>query len=59
MEPFVEALASNKPRVQAVAAVSLGRLGKKEAAESLLAVSNPPETKTEVVSKPKPPLFES
>ncbi len=58
-EPFVEALQSEDPRVRAVAAVSLGRLGKVEAAESLLAVSNPPIDESAPLSEPKPPLFES
>ena len=57
--PFVDALASDNARVQAVAAVSLGRLGKKEAADALLAVSNPPESEQVANTKPKPPLFES
>jgi putative heme-binding domain-containing protein len=59
VEPFSEALASKQPRVQAVAAISLGRLGKKEAADALLAFSNPPDSETTVASTPKPPLFES
>ncbi len=58
-EPFVEALKNEEPRVQAVAAVSLGRLGDKDAAEALLAVSNPPESEPVVSTEPKPPLFES
>lgn len=59
VEPFSEALADKDPRVQAVAAVSLGRLGKKEAADALLARSNPPDSETPVATKPMPPLFKS
>lgn len=42
LEPFKKALASNQPRVQAAAAVALGRLGQKEAAAALLALAAPP-----------------
>ncbi len=58
-QPFQQALQSDDPRVQAVAAVSLGRLGDKGAADALLAVSNPPDSMPVVKSEPKPPLFES
>jgi len=59
LAPFLAGLDSGNPRVQAVSAVSLGRLGKKEAAESLIAVSNPPISIPVESAKPKPPLFES
>jgi putative heme-binding domain-containing protein len=60
LEPFQKALASPNPRVQAAAAVALGRLGKKEAAESLLTVARPPvEAAAAPSAAPKPPLFES
>ena len=42
LEPFLAGLKDPNPRVQVAAAVGLGRLGRKEAAEALLAVSNPP-----------------
>ncbi len=58
-EPFTKALQDENPRVQAVAAVSLGRLGDKKAAEALLAISNPTATTPAPVAAPKPPLFES
>ncbi len=57
--PFLDALKSGTPRVKAVAAVSLGRLGKMEAAGALLAVANPPGLPKDAASAPKPPLFES
>jgi putative heme-binding domain-containing protein len=56
---FEKALASTNPRVQAAAAVALGRIGKKEAAEALLSVAQPPATAQAPVTAPKPPLFES
>lgn len=59
LEPFVKALASPNPRVQAAAAVALGRIGKKEAAKALLTVAIPPVTKQTATAAPKPPLFES
>ena len=40
---FKDALKHQNPRVQVAAAVALGRLGDKSAAEALLAVSNPPK----------------
>jgi putative heme-binding domain-containing protein len=59
LAPFEKALASTNPRVQAAAAVALGRIGKKEAAEALLSVAQPPATAQAPVTAPKPPLFES
>jgi len=59
LEPFYKGLRSEDPRVRSAAAVSLGRLGKKEAAEALLAVAEPPSTIPPVFGTPKPPLFES
>lgn len=59
LEPFLDALKNGSPRTKAVAAVSLGRLGKMEAAGALLAVANPPGLPKSSVSAPKPPLFES
>ncbi len=59
LEPFQKALASSAPRVQAVAAVALGRIGKKEAAKALLSVAVPPPSKAPAATVPKPPLFES
>ena len=59
IDPFIDALKNGSPRIKAVAAVSLGRLGKKEAAEALLAVANPPGLPNVAASAPKPPLFES
>ena len=59
LDPFLDALKSGNPRTKAAAAVSLGRLGKMEAAEALLAVANPPGLPKGTVSAPKPPLFES
>jgi len=60
LEPFQKALTNSNPRVQAVAAVALGRIGKKEAAEALLAAARPPAApQTAPVTAPKPPLFES
>ena len=41
-ELFLAGLQSKNPRIQVAAAVGLGRLGKPESAEALLAVSNPP-----------------
>ena len=58
LEPFEKALASSNPRVQAAAAVALGRIGKKEAAKALLAAAIPPASKP-APAAPKPPLFES
>ena len=57
--PFEKALASTNPRAQAAAAVALGRIGKKEAAEALLSVAKPPASAQAPVTAPKPPLFES
>jgi putative heme-binding domain-containing protein len=59
LEPFEKALASANPRVQAAAAVALGRMGKKEAAKALLIVAIPPGSKQAAATAPKPPLFES
>jgi putative heme-binding domain-containing protein len=59
IDPFVEGLRSEDARIQAVSAVSLGRLGKPEAAEALLSVAKPPALSSEPVKEPKPPLFES
>ena len=52
IKPILDAVEDANPRVQAVAIVALGRLGKKEAAETLLEVQVPvsakaPETGTE------------
>lgn len=41
-KPFLRGLQDDNPRVQVAAAVGLGRLGRKEAAEALLAVAVPP-----------------
>jgi putative heme-binding domain-containing protein len=59
LAPFEKALASSSPRVQAAAAVALGRIGKKEAAHALLAVAKPPASTQAAPAAPKPPLFES
>lgn len=59
LEPFEKALAGSNPRVQAAAAVALGRIGKKEAAKALLAAAIPPTAKQSPAAAPKPPLFES
>jgi putative heme-binding domain-containing protein len=59
LEPFQKALASSAPRVQAAAAVALGRIGKKGAAKALLSVAVPPLAKAPVSTVAKPPLFES
>lgn len=59
LAPFEKALASSNPRVQAAAAVALGRIGKKEAAEALLSVAKPPASVQAAPAAPKPPLFES
>lgn len=59
LAPFEKALAGSNPRVQAAAAVALGRIGKKEAAKALLAVAIPPVAKEVPVSAPKAPLYES
>ena len=58
-EPFEQALTNGKPRVQAAAAISLGRLGDKQAAESLLSVAEPPLQTEAPIRAPKPPLFSS
>jgi putative heme-binding domain-containing protein len=59
LAPFEKALASSNPRVQAAAAVALGRIGKKEAAKALLSAAIPPAAKQSPAAAPKPPLFES
>ena len=59
IDPFIDALKNGSPRIQAAAAVSLGRLGKKEAAGALLAAATPPGLPKGATSTPKPPLFES
>ena len=59
IDPFIDALKNGSPRIQAAAAVSLGRLGKKEAAGALLAAAIPPGQPEGATSAPKPPLFES
>jgi putative heme-binding domain-containing protein len=59
LAPFQKALTNTNPRAQAAAAVALGRIGKKEAAESLLAVARPPVSTQTPTAAPKPPLFES
>lgn len=59
LAPFQKALTNTNPRAQAAAAVALGRIGKKEAAESLLAVARPPVSAQTPTAAPKPPLFES
>jgi putative heme-binding domain-containing protein len=50
LDPFYQGLRDVDPRVRAVSAVSLGRLGKIEAAEMLLAAAIPPHL--EEISKP-------
>jgi putative heme-binding domain-containing protein len=52
VKPFIDALEDENLRVKAAAIIALGRLGKKEAAEALLAIQAPasakvPETGTE------------
>ena len=47
--PLQEALQSKEARIQAAAAVSLGRDGKKQAADALLAVFNPPAAATKAI----------
>jgi putative heme-binding domain-containing protein len=59
LAPFEKALANSNPRVQAAAAVALGRIGRKEAGKALLAVAIPPAAKQAPAAAPKPPLFES
>ncbi len=46
LQPFLEAVSDPNPRVQAAAIVGLGRLGKKEAAKTLLSVKLPDSFKT-------------
>lgn len=57
-EMFVAALKDKNPRVQVAAAVGLGRLGDKSAAQALLAIANPPGG-GEVAANAKPPAFQS
>lgn len=59
LEPFLEGLRSEDLRVRAVAAVSLGRLGKHEAAEALLAVAQPPAESLAPAVVADAPLFAS
>lgn len=47
LEPFYDGIRSDNPRVRAAAVVSLGRLGKVEAAKALLSVAIPPANATE------------
>lgn len=55
---FVAALKDADPRVRVAAAVGLGRLGDKSAAQALLAIANPPGDEGPVEA-PKPPAFQS
>ena len=58
-DPFVVALGDANPRVQLVAAVSLGRLGDRSAAKDLLAVTRTGEKKADTEEVPGPPAFRS
>ena len=55
---LVEALGDANPRVRVAAAVGLGRLGDRSAAEALLAVSSPPEPER-TAKEEGPPAFQS
>ena len=57
--PFLAALREGAPRVKAAAAVGLGRLGDRKAADALLSVSNFPGPPKEAFSASSPPLFDS
>jgi len=56
---FVTALKDENPRVQLVAAVSLGRLGDASAAKDLLAMTPVSGTEGPSPEAPKPPAFQS
>ncbi|MGE9267436.1 MAG: NPCBM/NEW2 domain-containing protein [Verrucomicrobiales bacterium] len=59
LAPFQKGLKSENPRVRAAAAIALGRLGRKEAAQDLLSVAVPPPHVEKVIPTPQPPLFVS
>jgi len=59
LQPFLEGLRSGNARVRAASVVALGRLGKKEAAEALLAVAQPPAESIPAESTSDAPLFAS
>ncbi|BDS07955.1 hypothetical protein NT6N_29950 [Oceaniferula spumae] len=50
-EPFLAGLKSSNPRVQVASAVALGRIGKADAAEALLAVAKPPVADGDAATK--------
>ncbi|MFM7180904.1 MAG: NPCBM/NEW2 domain-containing protein [Verrucomicrobiales bacterium] len=58
-EPFIAALKYGSPRVKVAAAVSLGRIGDKKAADVLLSVSDSPGPPKEAFAASTPPLFDS
>ena len=58
-QPFIEALKSENPRVQAAAAVALGRIGNPDAAEALLSVAKPPVSKADAAQTSSAPIYTS
>ena len=54
VEPFIEGLSDPSERVQVAAAIGLGRLGKLEAADALLAVPMPPVFATPAIGTEGP-----
>jgi putative heme-binding domain-containing protein len=59
MDLLAAGLKDESPRVRAASAVALGRLGKTEAAEALLAVANPPAGNVSAAPEAAAPVFES
>ena len=58
-EMLIPGLSDPNPRVKVAAAVSLGRLGDKSAANELLAVSKPPGIESKAESPEAPPAFQT
>jgi len=58
-EMLIPGLSDKNPRVRVAAAVALGRLGDKSAANSLLSVANPPGEEKPIQAPSAPPAFQT
>ena len=58
-ETLIPGLSDNNPRVRVAAAVALGRLGDKSAADNLLSIANPPGEEKPTQAPAAPPAFQT
>lgn len=58
-EMLIPGLSDKNPRIRVAAAVALGRLGDKSAANSLLSVANPPGEEKPIQAPSAPPAFQT